>query len=101
MAKLEKLILDLKSTNGAIPVLVNSSLVDIEGKTFIHTTLFEITRRETYERELFNEKKKAESLAQKLQKSNEIIEAQRNELAELNKQKIESWVLCHMILEVH
>ena len=79
--------LDLKSTNGAIPVLVNSSLVDIEGKTFIHTTLFEITRRETYERELFNEKKKAESLAQKLQKSNEIIEAQRNELAELNKQK--------------
>ncbi|WMN12742.1 PAS domain-containing sensor histidine kinase [Marivirga salinae] len=86
-SEVKEINLDIKSRNGVVPVLVNSSIIDIQGKTYIHTTLFEITRRETYERELFYEKKKAESLAQKLQKSNEIIEAQRNELAELNKQK--------------
>jgi PAS domain S-box-containing protein len=62
---LKEITLDLKTKNGEIPVLISSSNVtDNSGKLlYIKSTLFDITDRRKYERELLVAKRKAEQAA--------------------------------------
>lgn len=77
---------ELVNNGSRIPVLINTSQIqDSEGRILNHSTIFDITHRKSYERDLVETRSKAEKLASDLIDLNKKIEIQSQQLSIQNE----------------
>lgn len=79
----------IKKDGGVIPVLINSKLVShAEGFSYFQASLFDISNRNSYEKEVLKSKKKSDEFVASLKSKNVLIEKQNEQILDKNAELV-------------